>query len=372
MGCSNTTVLDNEKEKTLLSPVHLGPYTLKNRVVMAAMTRMRTDPKNGIPNDLLVKYYTERAEDAGFVLTECTAVQPNGEGFPGNAQLFNEDQMKGWKKVVSSVHNVGGKIFIQLYHCGRATNESKINGGKVVGASNVQNRDDGMGVPKELSKDEIKEIVKAFGQSAELAKQAGFDGVQLHGANGYLVDQFLKDCTNIRKDEYGGSIENRSRFCLEVIDELIKVMGKLRVGIKLSPLGRYNDMFDSNPSDLLKHLLTELNKRKIAFVEIARGGAEEGRYGVKPLDQIKDIIGDAKALLTDVLLIGNDNYTSEEADKEIKENRVNMVSFGKNYIANPDLVARIKNNWKIESPDWNTVFGGNEKGYCDYPKHQSK
>ena len=371
MGCNNSTVLDDVKEKNLYSQVSLGPYSLKNRVAMAAMTRMRADPKSGIPNEWFVKYYTERAEDAAFVLTECLAVTPNGEGFPGNAQLFNEEQANGWKKVVDSVHKANGKIFAQLYHCGRATNEEKINGGKIVGASNVKNRDEGMGQPEELSIPEIKDIVKAFGKSAELASKAGFDGVEVHAANGYLVDQFLKDATNNRTDEYGGSIENRCKFLLEVVDEVIKVYGNLRVGVKISPLGRYNDMFDSNPLALIKHLLPQLNKRKIAFVELMKGGDGEGLYGVKGTDQIKDVVGEARSLLPDVVLVGNDGYTPEEALKDIQENRINMVSFAKNYMSNPDLVQRIKNGWKLVDPDWATAFGGTDKGYCDFPKYQN-
>jgi N-ethylmaleimide reductase len=215
------------------------------------MTRCRADPTNGIPNELHVKYYSERAEDAGLVLTECCAVSQHGEGFPGACQVFNKEQMEGWKKVADAVHKNNGVIFVQIYHAGRATNSTKTGGKQPVSASDLLNKHSSeynkFEEPRELTKDEIKEIVQQFAASAKLLKDAGVDGVELHGANGYLVDQFLRDGSNKRTDNYGGSVENRSRFALEVIDELVKVFGKGRVGIKLSPVGRYNDMYDSDP-----------------------------------------------------------------------------------------------------------------------------
>ena len=366
-----------ENLNNLLTPTKVGIHNLKNKVVMAAMTRMRADPKNGIPNELNVKYYSERAEDAGFVLSECSAISQEGEGFPGNTQIFTKEHQEGWQKVADEVHKVNGLIFTQIYHCGRATNSEKTGGKQPVGASNILNRHSSnynkFEEPRELSVDEIKQIVKQFGASAQLLKNAGVDGVELHAANGYLVDQFIKDCTNNRKDEYGGSIENRCRFALEIIDELITVYGSGSVGIKLSPVGRYNDMYDSDPMATLNYILPELNKRNIAFVEISRApdGTENIQYEKKGEEQISNLYtSELKKLLPNVSLIGNNKFSGDEAEKMIKENLIDLVSFGQNYIGNPDLCLRLKNGYPLTSPDWSKAYFGGENGYCDYPKYK--
>ena len=377
MGCDQSSVIENEKLRELLTSTKVGNHKLKNKVVMAAMTRMRSDPKTGIPNDLNVKYYSERSQDAGFVLTECTSISLEGEGFPGATQIFTKEQQAGWKKVADEVHKNNGVIFVQLYHCGRATNSEKIGGKQPVGPSNIINRHSSnynkFDEPRALSIDEIKEIVKQFGVSAKLLKDAGIDGVQLHAANGYLIDQFIKDCTNNRTDSYGGSVENRCRFALEVIDELIKVFGNGSVGIKLSPVGRYNDMYDSDPVATLNYILPELNKRKIAFAEICRApdGSEHCLYDKKGEEQISNLFTpELKKKLSNVSLIGNNAFTAEEANQMIKDNLVDLVSFAKNYIGNPDYCERLRNGSQLVGPDWATVYGGGEKGYCDYPKFQ--
>lgn len=377
MGCKNSSVVDNENFRGLLGQINFGPYKLRNKIMMAAMTRCKTDPKDGIPNDALVKYYTQRGEDAGIVLTECSAVRADGEGFPGNAQAFNKEQYAGWKKVVDAVHKVGGKIFIQLYHCGRATTQEKINGATVVGPSDIKNRysnNTSYDTPTALDKEGIKAIIEAFGNSAKLAKEVGFDGVEIHAANGYLVDQFLKDAVNNRTDEYGGSIQNRCKFLFEVIDEVCKVFGANRVGVKLTPVGRYNDMYDSNPEALLEYLLPELDKKKICFIELCRApdGTTDILYEKKGEEQIADmynLFGGVKNKLKNTVLVGNCKFTPEEAEKMIKEKKIDMVSFATNYIANPDLARRIRNNYPLAQPDWSSVFAPGEKGYNDYPKY---
>lgn len=366
MGCENSKTIENDK-KCLFSPLNVGPYTIKNRVIMAAMTRMRSG-ESGVPNDINAKYYAERAADAGMVLTECSPISKESDAFPGATGAYNEEQQKGWKKVFEEVHKVNGKIFVQLYHGGRV-------GAVPVGPSPVKNRYGEKYVePKELSIPEIKDIIKQFVAAAKLVVDAGADGIEIHAANGYLVDIFLKDVTNLRTDEYGGSIEKRCTFLLELIDAISKEIGKQKVGVKLSPVGRYNDMFDSNPKALIEYLLPELNKKKIAFVELCQAdpsGSTDNGYKVSEIEQIDNMYEKAKSYLPDVLLVGNNCLDKEKAQELIKSGKIDLVSFGKFYMSNPDLVFRLKNNLEIVPPNFSKAYGGNEEGYCDFPKHES-
>lgn len=373
MGCNSS---NETSKRELLCKVEFGPYILNNRIMMSAMTRLRADPQTGVPNDVHVKYYSERAEDAGIVVTEATAVSQGAETFPGATQMFNNEHLKGWKKVVEAVHNVKGKIFCQLYHAGRSTNCEKTRGVKVVSCSTIKNRHEGQSKndePIELDKKGIKEVIDQFACAAKLCKEAGFDGIELNGHAGYIIDNFLRDCTNNRKDEYGGSPLNRCRFLLEIIDEVAKIFGSQRIGLKIGPCGRYNDMYDSDPKALLEALLPELNKRKICYVTICRPpDVEEHLYDKSGLEQIPHIYDGLKKLLPKVLLVGNSGFSPEESSKMIKENIIDLVAFGKFYIANPDLSNRIKNNFELSQPDWSSVYGGGEKGYSDYPKYTPK
>lgn len=242
---------------------------------MAAISRTRADPVTGVPTELMAEYYGQRA-GFGAIITESAIISPVSLRGPGAPSIYSKEHVEGWKIVTQRVHSKEGKIFAQLSHNGRATIPEFINGATPIGPSPIAIRGTHKftkqphPVPKEMTEDDIKEVIQQFKQGAINAKEAGFDGVEINGANGFLVDQFLKDSTNQRKDKYGGSLENRMRFCLEIIDAVIEVFGSERVGIKLSPTGRFNDIYDSNPLDLLKHLLKELEKRKIGFVEIKR------------------------------------------------------------------------------------------------------
>lgn len=371
MGCNNSTVIENENARELLSTIEFGNYKLKNRIMMAAMSRCKADPTTGVPNDLHVAYFSQRAEDAGVVLTECTAVRQDGEGFPGNGQAFKKEHFAGWKKVADAVHKVGGKIFAQIYHAGRATDSTKTGGLPVIGVSNIKNRDGKFDEPRQINKKEIKEILTAFVDAAKNFKEIGFDGVEIHAANGFIIDQFLKDCSNNRNDEYGGSVENRCRFLLEVVDEIAKVIGNSRIGVKLTPGGRYNDMFDSNPQSILDYLLPQLNKRKICFVEMCRppDGTSGSNYEIKGEEQLPNLFTGLKKKLPDVVLVGNCGFTPEEADDLIKKKEIDMVSFAKSYIANIDLANRIRNKWPLSQPDWSKLYGPGAEGYSDYKKY---
>ena len=365
-------------KKTLLDPIQLGPYNLKNRLVMAAMTRCRADPKTCVPNDLHVQYYSERAEDCGFVLTECSGVSRGGNSFPGGCGIWNDEQTEGWKRVCDAVHKVNGRIYLQIWHGGRASRKA-VTGEVPVAPSAIPFRTPGKDgnpvnseTPLELTEDGIKKILDEFARGAQNALKAGFDGLELHGANGYLIDQFLRDCSNKRTDQYGGSIENRCRFPLMVIDALTSVFGADKVGIKATPVGRYQDMFDSNPIPLYTYLFNELSKRKISFVELGRGPDDlvgKSYYDVKELDQVPDTYKTFRPTFNGVL-IGNSKFNFEEANKLIGDNQVDMVSFGRPYISNPDLAKRFQNGWPLAQPNMKTAYGGKHEGYTTYPKYQ--
>jgi len=345
---------------------------------MAALTRIRANVKTGVPCELHAKYYSERAESAAFVLSECSPIDPRGNAIPGSCGIYSKEQIKGWQKVTDEVHKVNGKIFLQLWHCGRAGTTVLLDG-LPLAPSKVKNREFGWSpqgkveydMPIEMTKSDIDKVINQFRKAAENAKEAGADGVELHGANGYLIDQFIRDATNKRTDEYGGSVENRCRFPLLVLDQLIDVFKADKVGMKLTPIASYNDMFDSDPIKTFSHLIKELNKRKIAFVELV-GGSEispsPNLYGIKGEDQIPDVFSTFRPHFSGVL-IGNNGLTFESGNKLISEGKIDMVSFGRWFLANPDLAEKFKKGWELNKPDPSTFYTPGPKGYIDYPKH---
>lgn len=362
------------KSFPLLNTIKFGPYNLKNRVGMAALTRMRADA-SGVPNDLLVKYYTERAESAGFVLTECSPISVQAEGFPGAGGIYTDAQIEGWKKVIKSVHKVNGKIYLQIWHAGRS-NKNNPMAPSPIGIRNPSDKNPTgwveSNVPREMTEDDILQTVEDFRKGAQNALAAGFDGIQLHGANGYLIDEFLRDGSNKRTDKYGGSIENRIRFPLLVMDALISVFGADKVGIKLSPVGRYQDMFDSDPGNMMKYILVELSKRKVAFVEIVQAPDSipvPDFWGVKPEDQIQNIYKTLRPYFNGVI-IGNNHFDWESGNKALENGVVDMITFGRAFMSNPDLVERFTNGWPLNQTDFSKAYGGGAEGYCDYAKYQ--
>lgn len=354
----------------LLKPYRLGKYELKNRVVMAPMTRNRAGEGN-IPTDLNVLYYAQRAS-AGLIVTEATQISAQGIGYPDTPGIHTERQIEGWKKVTDAVHLNGGLIFIQLWHVGRISHPYFLGGGYPVAPSPI--RPEGMTftpegmkeflTPRELEIDEIADIVEQYRIASKNAIHAGFDGVEIHGANGYLIDQFLQDGSNKRKDKFGGSEENRARFALEVVEAVADAIGPDRVGIRISPGGIFNDMFDSNPESVFDYLVKELNKYNLAYLHVIEASSD-----LDPIihaHYIHDITGHFRERFNGTL-ISNGNYNKESGISALANNRADLVSYGRLFISNPDLPKRFELDAPLAESDQSTFYGGDKKGYTDYP-----
>ena len=356
----------------ILEQFKIGNLTLKNRIVMAPMTRSRAD-EAGVINASATKYYSQRAS-AGLIISEAINISEQAVGMPATPGIFTKEQVDAWKNITQAVHKADGKIFAQLNHSGRVAHTLNRKGLKAVAPSAIaiigQKAYTPKGqmdyeVPIELTVEEIKKIIHDFKTAAANAIEAGFDGVELHAAVGYLPNQFLIASSNQRKDNYGGSIENRSRFVIEVMQELIATVGKEKVGIKLSPSAPINNMFDENPKDLYTYLIKELNKLPIAYIQLMQVLA------MFPLDEFphfsKNPIEDFGHLI-EKPIITNGGYTRDSAEAIIEAGKAQLVSFGTLFLANPDLPERFALNADLNEPDRATMYGGGgEKGYTDYP-----
>jgi 2,4-dienoyl-CoA reductase-like NADH-dependent reductase (Old Yellow Enzyme family) len=345
---------------TLFDPLKIGDLTLRNRIIMAPLTRQRAGDIR-VPNALMAHYYAERAS-AGMILSEATSVTPQGVGYADTPGIWSQEQVEGWKLVTDAVHKAGGLIFLQLWHVGRVSDPHFLNGDLPVAPSAIAPQGHvsllrpqrPFVTPRALDISEIPGIVAAYRKGAENAKAAGIDGVQVHGANGYLLDQFLQDSTNKRTDAYGGPIENRARLMLEVIDACIDVWGPNRVGMHLAPRGDSHTMGDSNPLATFGYVARELGKRKIAFIA-AREALGDNRIG----PQLKEAFGGP--------YIVNEKFTKESAQQVLENGEADAVAWGKLYIANPDLVRRYELNAPLNEPDASTFYAEGPKGYTDYP-----
>lgn len=354
----------------LLEPTHLGKLPLKNKMLMSAMTRSRADI-NGVVGDLTVKYYTQRVS-AGLQFTEAINISQQAIGSPFTPGIFTKEQVDAWKKVTQAVHDNGGIIFAQLWHTGRAGHSIDRNGVLPVAPSAVpvsgmqhftsQGPKD-YETPGELTVPEIKQIVKDYGQAAKNAMEAGFDGVELHAANGYLPNQFLAESANKRTDEYGGSIQNKVRFVLEVMKELISAVGGDKVGIKISPFHPYEDIILDNPVATYSYLVQELNKLDFLFVEIMKRSPVFPAVPHYPADDEIALFGS----MVKQTVIANMAYDKATAEAELEKGIAKLVSFGTLFLANPDLPKRFELNAPLNQPDRATMFGGGEHGYTDYP-----
>ena len=345
---------------TLTAPIKVGAWNLPNRILMSPLTRMRAS-EGRVPNSLMAHYYEQRA-GAGLILTEATSVTPMGVGYPNTPGIWSDEQVAGWRLVTNAVHKAGGIILLQLWHVGRISHSSYLDGALPVAPSpiaaeghvSVMRPETPFETPRALELSELPEIVKAFRKGAENAKAAGFDGVEIHGANGYLLDQFLQDHSNKRTDSYGGSIENRARLLLEVTDAVVKVWGADRVGVHLAPRGDAHDMGDSNNKLTFGYVSDQLGDRKIAFI-CARESQGEDSIG----SELKKRFGGP--------YFANENFTPQSANELVKSGAADGVAFGKLYIANPDLAERIALDAPLNEPNPDTFYSGNEKGYTDYP-----
>ncbi len=353
----------------LLSPATAGALVLKNRVLLAPLTRCRATTEH-VPTPLMAEYYAQRAS-GGLLIAEATAVAEGGSAFYTEPGIYSDAQVAGWKQVTDAVHAAGGLIVLQLWHGGRACH-SDLNGGKIpVAPSAVAITNDKAhtskgsvpyDVPRELRDDELPGIVAQFKKAAENAKAAGFDGVEVHGANGYLLDEFLRDRANQRSGPYGGSIENRARLMLEVVDAVIAVWGADRVGLRISPLNSYNSMIDSNPVGITTYIAQECSARSIAYLHVMRADFLGQQSG--------DVLTPARAHFKGTL-IANMGYTADEAEAAIADGKLDAVAFGTSFLANPDLPARIAAKAPLNAPNSKAFYSPGPAGYTDYPTMRS-
>lgn len=345
---------------TLFDPLRIGPLTLRNRILMAPLTRSRASAGR-VPNAMMAEYYAQRAT-AGLILSEATSVTPMGVGYADTPGIWSEEQVEGWKQVTKAVHDAGGLIFLQLWHVGRISDPIFLDGQLPVAPSAI--RPEGhvslvrpkkpYETPRALETEEIPGIVEAYRKGAENAKRAGFDGVEIHGANGYLIDQFLQDASNRRTDRYGGSIENRVRFLNEIADAVIGVWGADRVGLHLAPRGDSHSMGDSDPKALFTHVAREMKQRGLAFLFLREHLGPDSL-----LDDIKAAFGG--------VVIANEGLTRDSASDLVQSGRADAVAFGRDFIATPDLPHCLARNLPLNQPDPSTFYGGGPKGYIDYP-----
>jgi N-ethylmaleimide reductase len=354
----------------LLEKTHLGNVSLKNRMAMAAMTRGRTD-RNGLVGDMTIEYYTQRAS-AGLLLTESIRISEEATGSPLTPGIFTDQQIEVWKRVTTAVHDKGGVIIAQLWHTGRMGHSVDRNGKLPFAPSCLPIRgmrhftSQGMKdyeIPQEMTIPEIKQTIKDFGQAAKNAIAAGFDGVQLHAANGYLPSQFLAESANQRTDAYGGSIPNNARFVLEVMQELIIAVGSEKVGIKISPFHPYGDIVLDDPAITYTYLIQELNKLDFAYVELMRRSLHFPSPEHYATNNEIELFG--RQIRQTV--IANGGYDKASAEAELEKGIAKLISFGTLYIANPDLPKRFEKNATLNKPDRATMFGGGRNGYIDYP-----
>ena len=345
---------------SLFDPLQLGELRLSNRIVMAPLTRARAGSSR-IPNDLMVEYYRQRAS-TGLILTEATAVSPQGLGYADTPGIWSTEQAEGWKKVTRAVHAEGGKIFLQLWHVGRISHPVFLGGELPVAPSalaakghvSILRPETPYPVPRALALAELSGIIEDFRRSAQNAQDAGFDGVELHGANGYLLDQFLQDSTNQRTDDYGGAIENRARLMLEATDAAVSVWGPGRVGVHLAPRGDAHTMGDSNSAATFGYVATQLGARKIAFICVREYA---GPDSLGP--QLKTAFGG--------VYIANEKFTLASAQQALDEGHADAIAFGKLIIANPDLVQRFRQGAPLNEPQPATFYANGAQGYTDYP-----
>jgi N-ethylmaleimide reductase len=369
--------MNTKKNLKLFTPVQLGSLNLKHRVVMAPLTRSRAEQPGGIPGDMMVQYYSDRASDGGLIVSEATNISPTARGWYRAPGLYTDRQVEGWKRVVNAIHAKNGLMFAQLWHTGRSSHSDNQDGNTPVSASvdatywedpnHLVSAPSGWVQPsphRALDISEIPGIVEDYRKAAERAKAAGFDGVELHAGNGYLMDQFLQDGSNKRTDPYGGSIENRSRFLLEVVEAITSVWGGDRVAVRIAPAGTWNYMRDSNPTALFTYVAEQLNRFGLAYLHIieprVKGNVviNEGQ-GPIAAEQLRKVFNGK--------IIAAGGFEPDTAEAAIENGVADAVAFGRHFVANPDLPLRIKEGLALTPYDRDTFYTFDSVGYNDYP-----
>jgi N-ethylmaleimide reductase len=355
----------------LLTPIKLGPYKLPNRIIMAPLTRMRAG-EGKVPQPVNAEYYAQRAS-AGLIISEASQVSPQGTGYVNTPGIYSPEQVEGWKLVTEAVHQKGGHIFLQLWHVGRISHPSlQPNGELPVAPSAIAAEGSAVTyeglqpfvTPRALETDEIPQIVQQYATGAKNALLAGFDGVEIHSANGYLLDQFLQDGTNKRTDQYGGSLENRMRLLKEVTEAVIKVWGGDKVGIRLSPSGSFNSMTDSDPKTLFSYVVKELNQYNLAYLHLV----EPRVNGSETLSELcSDLTSGFFRSLYQGLIMTAGGYDQSLGNEVLENGEADLVAYGRLFISNPDLPLRFAKNAELNPYNRSTFYGGDEKGYIDYP-----
>lgn len=357
-------------ENPLLQPITVGPYTLRNRMMMAPLTRTRADNEYDAPTALHREYYRQRAS-AGLVISEGSQISRQGQGYINTAGIYNEQQVAGWKKVLEAVHAEGGRMFAQLWHVGRVSHNYFHDGRPPVAPSPLRAEHSKVytprgyeqaSKPRALEKAEIHDIINDFQQAALNALEAGFDGVQIHGANGYLIEQFLHDTSNKRRDEYGGSMQNRARFLFEVLEAVVLVAGADRVALRLSPSNLNNTRNDSQSGRLYEYVINQLSDFGLAFLELLEP--------LKPVDEHPQLVREVARYFRPFYngtLVSNGNHDRSSGIRMLQEKTADMISYGRLFLANPDLPRRFKLDAPLNEPDPSTFYGKGPKGYTDYP-----
>ena len=361
----------------LFSPIRIGAIELSHRVVLAPLTRMRADVPGNVPGDLMVTYYEQRASQGGLLIAEATFITPAGNGGYGSPGIYTDEQVAGWQRIVDAVHAKGGRIFLQLWHVGRQSHVDLQPNGQAPIAPSVTNADvrallasgpSAASAPRAIELSEIPGLVDDYRQAARRAKEAGFDGVELHAANGYLIDQFLQDNSNLRTDAYGGSVENRARFLLEVVDAVASVWGADRVGVRIGPSNKFGGMGDSSPAVTFPYVARALSAYGLAYLHVIEprvtGNVSDDSQSPVAAGQLRPLFGGP------VIAAGGFDATGAEAI--IRAADADLVAFGRHFLANPDLPERMKRDLLLNPYDRDTFYYGGKKGYADYPIYEAK
>ena len=358
----------------LLQPVKIGSLELKNRIIMAPLTRMRA-VENDVPTPLAQTYYAQRAS-AGLIISEATQVGPLGKGYPATPGIYSPEQTRAWAQIVEAVHAKGGKIFAQLWHVGRTSHTSfHEKEGLPIAPSAIKPYGKTFTnswafvpyeTPREMTTEDIELVVQQFYQAAQNAKEAGFDGIEIHSANGYLLDQFLQSKTNHRTDQYGGSFENRTRLLNQILDKVKTVFEPTRIGVRLSPFGTFGDIAEDEPMGLFGYVIEQLNQHQLGYLHVIEPRSTSAGGDDKVLENAPSTSAIFKSSFKGVFISAG-GYTRESGEETLNNNEADAIAYGRLYIANPDLVERFAQNAPLNAYHRETFYGGNEKGYTDYP-----